>query len=93
LVIARAVAVPNPNPSVIAVDLEGSADGIQGTLFSVAEVVVDRFQWGPQPSGWSRLPLPAAFRSLPDGVYYLRLQAVRDGIVSASVVVKLVLLR
>jgi len=93
LVITRAVPVPNPNPKTVAIDLEGPADEVRGTLFSSAEVVVDQITWGPQARGWNRLPLAAAFSKLPAGVYYLLLQAVRGGTMSKTAAVKLVLLK
>jgi rhamnogalacturonan endolyase len=93
LAISKAVPVPNPNPVSVAVDLDSAVDGVKGTLFSAAEVTIETFNWGPQAEGWNRLPLPADLSSLPAGVYYLRLQAVRGAAVSAPVVVKLFLTR
>jgi hypothetical protein len=93
LAITRALPVPNPNPVAVAVDLDGPVDGVDGILFSAAEVAIEKITWGPQAAGWNSLPLPATFFQLPKGLYYLKLQAERGNATSAAVVVKMVLLR
>lgn len=92
LAITRALPVPNPNPRAVAVDLGGPVDGVDGILFSAAEVAIEKITWGPQAAGWHSLLLPATLSRLPKGLYYLKLQAERGGAMSASVVVKMVLL-
>jgi hypothetical protein len=92
-VIIRGVGEPNPDPIAVAIDLQGQADGIEGILYSKAEMVVANLSWGPQAAGWSRLPLPQSVLGLPNGLYYLLLRATRSGAVSHAVVVKLVWVR
>jgi len=92
LKIDQAVPVPNPNPVSIGIDLAGAADGVEGTLYSLAEVEVGHFSWAAQAVGWDRLPLSLRDLRLPRGLYYLRLRARRGSALSAAVPVKLVLL-
>jgi hypothetical protein len=78
LVMDRGVPLPDPDPQALMVQLEGPADSVQLTLYSVAYARVDSASSGPWPRGWARVPLPAAFlASHRAGVYYWMLQARR----------------
>jgi hypothetical protein len=85
--------IPNPNPRVLAVQMEGPADSISATVFTKAEVVSLEFEQGQVQAGWNQVALPAAWQSLPNGLYYVRLQAIRGGQRSPLLLVKVVVLR
>ena len=74
---------PIPNPSVMAVELDGTADHVELRVYSPAmdlESVVDS---GPCVPGWNEIPMPAGWMAkAPNGVYFVRVAAWLDGSVS-----------
>lgn len=89
LVIQSVEPVPNPNPGFIALDMEGSGDGVEVTVFSQGLVLVRR-ETIPVAltAGWNEVPLGTLLKSLPLGLYYMKVQASRSGVSSSPVVIK-----
>ena len=87
------MAVPNPNPVTVALDLAGPVDSVTGTLYSAALTRIETMAWGAQSAGWVRLVLPADRGRLANGLYYERFQASYRGTESRTVLVKWVLLK
>lgn len=85
--------VPNPNPDSFAVDLDGRADGMDFKVFTKGLVLAEGFQAGPLPQGWSKVPLPPTLQRLPNGLYYLLVQAHRGPTASPAVFAKLMILQ
>lgn len=77
------VPVPNPNPDVLSVDLSGPASSVAVQVYTKAFVLALSFSQDHLQAGWNALSLPAAWRSLPVGLYYVRIQAQR-GAASSS---------
>jgi len=77
--ILKVVALPNPNPSQIAVELGGGSSALVLRIYStsfqrLAEVVTP-----PESAGWVRIALPSAFLSqAPNGVYFYRVMEQND---------------
>ena len=65
------VAVPNPGPAFLTVNLGGPATSLELVLYTKAMTVVDRFTAPGAAGGWVRVPLPAAWQDLANGTYYV----------------------
>jgi hypothetical protein len=86
--------VPNPNPEYLALDMQGSGDGVVVSVYTKALVLVKRVEVGePLVGGWNRISLGALLQNLPPGLYYVQVRALRGGIASNSVFVKVFLTR
>src|SRR5208283_437710 len=59
--ISRVVAMPNPNPKVLKVFLDGDVDGLWLKLYTPAMVCVSEAELGASQAGWVSFPLPADF--------------------------------
>ena len=94
LVIRFGQAVPNPNPDLLDLEMEGPANGVLLTVFTQAFVLV-RQNSVPVAlsSGWNKVPLGTLLKSLPLGLYYFEAQALRGSVRSAPMVVKVYLTR
>lgn len=94
LVIRSGAPVPNPNPDFLSLELEGPGDGITVTVFTPALVRVGSLTvdaaFGP---GRDRLPLGTLLKPLPQGLYYLQVQARRGDARSLPLIVKTFLTR
>jgi len=69
--------VPNPNPDSVEIQLAGSAEAVQLSLWSSAMVRVLQTSSGACGPGWCRLPLPESYAALPRGLYFYEVQALR----------------
>ncbi len=80
--ILQAVPVPNPNPGVFAVDLEGPADQVTLRLYSKAmDCVLVLPIPGAYQAGWNRVPLPAGWSDcLANDLYYAVLESRQNGL-------------
>ncbi|MES2201679.1 MAG: glycosyl hydrolase family 18 protein [candidate division FCPU426 bacterium] len=66
--------LPNPNPSIFRVRLDGAVDSLQLEIYTEAMQVVVSTAAGPFSSGWQNMAVPADFlASAPNGVYFYRL--------------------
>lgn len=93
MLILQAVAVPNPDPSSLAIQLAGPVDSVDLKLYSRGFDLVAQVTSGAQPSGWNRLDLSqAGLKDLPSGLYFGKLRAKRLSIESPAVMVKVLLL-
>ncbi len=74
--------VPNPNPGVFAVDLEGPADQVTLRLYSKAmDCVLVLPIPGAYQAGWNRVPLPAGWSGgLANDLYYAVLESRQNGL-------------
>ena len=72
-----AVALPDPDPVWLKVKLSGPADRVRLRIFSQAYVLVGTYESGPLPGGWDQLPLAAAAVGLPNGLYFVMVDAFR----------------
>ena len=79
--ILAAVAIPNPSPKALAVELAGAGDQIECQVFSQAFTLVSAFKiTQPLVKGWNTLQLPAAWaKDLRRQVYFIRLTSVQAG--------------
>jgi hypothetical protein len=78
----------------MALDLKGPADGLELNVFTKALVVVGRLERaGFFGAGWDAVPLGQSLVDLPKGLYYVQVRAVRGGIASAPVFVKVYVTR
>jgi hypothetical protein len=93
LVIRQALALPNPNPAAVALQLSGSADQVTVKVYSSAYALVASQSGGPRAAGWAQVALPADFSRAPNGTYFFVLEAARGEKRSAPVKGKLVLVR
>jgi hypothetical protein len=93
LKVLTAVPFPNPNPTALSIRMAGPADSMRIQAFTPALNLALEFQTGGLQEGWNTLALPGAWRSLPDGLYYLRLQGGRGTAVSSPVILKAVLIK
>ena len=75
LLILRALPVPNPGPHALWVELDGTAEELQLSLWSASLTKVLQVNCGAFSSGPHLIELPAAARELPSGSYYFRLEA------------------
>ena len=78
LQVLAAAAVPNPNPSAIAVQLSGPADDIAVKIYSSAHTLLFEADSGSTAGGWSSVELPP-LTWLPNGLYYFTVTAWRGG--------------
>jgi hypothetical protein len=84
--------VPDPNPRYLAVDLSGAADAVELTVYSVALVRVSHLGLGAGHQGWNKLAVD--LYGLPNGLYFARVEARRDGASArASAPLKLLIVR
>ncbi|MGH7442000.1 MAG: hypothetical protein ACREKE_04920, partial [bacterium] len=85
--------VPNPNPGELALNLGGPADSVTVRAFTKALVLARKFTYsGSLHEGWQSIPLPAAWFDLPDGIYYVQVQAQRGETQSTPKFVKAMIL-
>jgi hypothetical protein len=72
--------VPNPDPSSLAVLLEGDVDRVELRVYGVSMACLGRADSGPQRQGWAWVPLPAAFAAAAaPGCYFYRVLSYRSG--------------
>ncbi|MGH7442664.1 MAG: malectin domain-containing carbohydrate-binding protein, partial [bacterium] len=93
LKILGAYPVPNPNPHYLTVDLAGSADKVRVRVYTKSLFQVLAFDGGGLQAGWNPVPFPPASGNLPGGLYYIQIQAIRRGVVSAPASTKAFLVR
>jgi hypothetical protein len=94
LAIRTAVPVPNPDPESLDVEMEGTGDGVVLTAFTKAMTVVAKAEVVRSLNvGWNRVYLGTLLEDLPNGIYFVRLQALRGALTSPAVVVKVFVLR
>jgi plastocyanin/endo-1,4-beta-D-glucanase Y len=77
---------PFPNPlsaregrGSIRVELKGPVAGLELAVYNAAMVRVGAVDSGPMPSGWGEIALPSVFFTLPPGLYFYGVRAVRNG--------------
>ena len=71
-----AVPAPNPNPSAVAVHLDGTVKELRLKIYTRAFTLMAQETYGPARAGWTSLPLPQAFLSTaPNGAYYFMVTA------------------
>ncbi len=93
LQILRALPGPDPNPQQVWIELSGEADLVTLRIWSAAYVLVASTQAGPEPRGWSALALPAGFSSrAANGVYFITVEAERQGQVARTKPLKCLIL-
>jgi hypothetical protein len=81
--------IPNPNPTALALDLAGPADGIDYAVFTSALILARNGRISQDLStGWNEVPLGNALGSLARGIYYVQLRATRGNASSAPLVLK-----
>jgi hypothetical protein len=94
LAIEQVWAVPNPNPSVIALKLSGNADKVILRIWSVGLQLLQTYESGAVPAGWSKVPIPWAFqRYAPNGTYFLTVEVQRGEARAKSWPAKFMVLR
>jgi hypothetical protein len=95
LEVLQLAAVPNPNPSSVAVQLGGPADGISLKLYTTAMVLIRALNAPGSPAGgWVRVALPADWtHGLANGTYYLEVEALQGARRSPVKVTRVVLIR
>jgi glucuronoarabinoxylan endo-1,4-beta-xylanase len=87
--ILAAEPVPNPNPASLAIKLKGPADGVELKVYTRALVLAAKSHASiALRAGWNQVPLGAALKGLPRGLYFIRVRAERAGQQSGAVVVK-----
>jgi polygalacturonase len=91
VVLDEAHGLPNPNPRVIALHLQGDVDKVLLRAYSAAWVQVWGGQSGPLPQGWSRVPLDS--QAWAPGLYYLSLSPQRGTQQGKALVIRLFVLR
>jgi hypothetical protein len=64
-------AVPNPNPTSFALNLDRTAAQVHFRIYSVARNLVMESYGGSVSSGWSQTSLPDGVSNLPNGLYYV----------------------
>ena len=64
-------AVPNPNPTGFALNLDRTAEQIHFRIYSVARNLVLESYGGSASNGWSQASLPDGVANLPNGMYYV----------------------
>jgi hypothetical protein len=75
------------------IELSGEADLVTLRIWSAAYVLVASTQAGPEPRGWSALALPAGFSSrAANGVYFITVEAERQGQVARTKPLKCLIL-
>lgn len=79
--IARALMVPNPNPSLIFFDLRGNSDQILISFYSEGYSKAYEESVPGQPAGWRKAPVPAILGS---GTYFVKVRAMVGGAERAS---------
>jgi arabinoxylan arabinofuranohydrolase len=73
-VILAASALPNPNPFLLDVDMEGPASGLSLQVFTPALVLARSATLStPLQKGWNRVPLGNSLSGLSQGLYYFRI--------------------
>jgi hypothetical protein len=93
LQILQALPAPNPDPRQVWILLNGPADQVVMRIWSSAYVLVAEAQPGPCPRGWSALALPTGFRArASNGVYFITLEAERQGQVARAKPLKCLIL-
>jgi len=86
--------IPNPNPRYLWVQLMGPADSIMVEFFTCAEIrAVANVQAGSFQIGYNRVELPKGVSGLANGIYYVRVVAMRGGSVSGAQIGKVAMLR
>ncbi|MGH7441991.1 MAG: IPT/TIG domain-containing protein [bacterium] len=86
--------VPNPNPGQLALELAGPADSVTVRAFTKALVLALKFSYSDNlHAGWQSVPLPATWANLPNGIYYVQVQAQRGAILSLPKFVKAMILK
>jgi hypothetical protein len=93
VVIHRCQPGNNPNPRNLFVDMEGSAEASELSVYDPNMRCVFRAQAGALNPGWNNLPLPAELAQLSNGTYFFRLGAQRQGRQADPVTGRLVVLR
>lgn len=93
LVVSSVLPVPNPNPKALAVNMEGPADGVTVRIYTKAFFQVLVFSSPPLGVGWSQIAVPGSIQNLPNGVYYVQIQAFRGTARSLAVFTKWMVLR
>ena len=93
LAILGVVALPNPNPRALSVELSGPADSLEADIFSVALDKVVGVQQFNCRAGFNTVYLPAAWVGLPNGLYIARVKAKNSADSASSKAVKLMKLR
>ena len=89
LVLMGGAPIPNPNPTALALDLAGPADGIDYAVFTSALILARNGRISQDLStGWNEVPLGNALGSLARGIYYVQLRATRGNASSAPLVLK-----
>jgi hypothetical protein len=94
LLISKVAPLPQPNPRQVAVLLAGPADGISLKAYSVNWVLVRPALWmkGVGP-GWNQVNIQTLVTGLPNGVYFLMVQAQRGSSHSPVCRARLVILK
>jgi hypothetical protein len=88
--VVKAYPYPNPDPSRIAVLLNGGASSVTVKIYGKSLVLFDEFQSGPLPSGWSSIALPPAFLNrAAAGTYYFKISLTgAKGVVGRMVILR-----
>jgi hypothetical protein len=73
--LGRVVAVPDPNPNRIAVQIPASCARIRLRIYSAAGVLAYQAAYPAAAAGWLSLPFDFASPAFARGVYYARVQA------------------
>jgi hypothetical protein len=94
LQIVAVVAVPNPNPRSLAVELGGPADGVSLKLYTTAMQEIRHLSApGGQGAGWIDVALPVDWtRGLANGTYYVAAEAMEGSRQSPPKIGKFVLI-
>lgn len=82
--------VPNPGPTSLAVELEGSCPSLTIQIYTEGMTLVDSWVTPAEGPGWVRIPLSAQTLALPAGTFYDRISPGNSG---HAVVGRLVMLR
>jgi len=72
------VPVPNPNPRLLDLHLQGALSQVQVKVWTVALVLVSQTQAGPLQAGWQQVALPR-LASLPSGAYFISVSGQQGG--------------
>jgi hypothetical protein len=83
----------HPNPRSLRVQMQGSADSSELSLYDPAMRCVFQLRPGPLQPGWNDVPLPPELRTASNGTYFYRLSAQRQGRQSDPSSGRLVILR
>jgi hypothetical protein len=93
VVILRSGPLNQPNPLSLRVQMQGSAESSELSLYDPAMRCVFKLLPGPLQPGWNEIPLPPELRQLSNGTYFYRLTAQRQGRQSDPSAGRLVVLR